>query len=149
MKGHKIRFLSVIATFMLISSILSSQALAVARSSKYLDAYGTYVSPVGNGKIVITIDVDALRSMTKIGATTIILYGSKDGKNFTVAKSYNYQDYPIMMSSGKHYYEDLFTYYGTVGLHNGDIYLPPISHQQGYRHMMSIPLLTLIYAALC
>lgn len=115
MKGHKIRFLSVIATFMLISSILSSQALAVARSSKYLDAYGTYVSPVGNGKIVITIDVDALRSMTKIGATTIILYGSKDGKNFTVAKSYNYQDYPIMMSSGKHYYEDLFTYYGTVG----------------------------------
>lgn len=95
MKGHKIRFLSVIATFMLISSILSSQALAVARSSKYLDAYGTYVSPVGNGKIVITIDVDALRSMTKIGATTIILYGSKDGKNFTVAKSYNYQDYPI------------------------------------------------------
>lgn len=115
MKGHRIRFLSVIATFMLISSILSSQALAVARSSKYLDAYGTYVSPVGNGKIVITIDVDALRSMTKIGATTIILYGSKDGKNFTVAKSYNYQDYPIMMSSGKHYYEDLFTYYGTVG----------------------------------
>lgn len=104
MKGHRIRFLSVIATFMLISSILSSQALAVARSSKYLDAYGTYVSPVGNGKIVITIDVDALRSMTKIGATTIILYGSKDGKNFTVAKSYNYQDYPIMMSSGKHYY---------------------------------------------
>ena len=98
MKGRKIRFLSVIATFMLISSILSSQALAVARSSKYLDAYGTYVSPVGNGKIVITIDVDALRSMTKIGATTIILYGSKDGKN-----------------SGKHYYEDLFTYYGTVG----------------------------------
>ena len=78
MKGHKIRFLSVIATFMLISSILSSQALAVARSSKYLDAYGTYVSPVGNGKIVITIDVDALRSMTKIGATTIILYGSKE-----------------------------------------------------------------------
>lgn len=66
MKGHKIRFLSVIATFMLISSILSSQALAVARSSKYLDAYGTYVSPVGNGKIVITIDVDALRSMTKL-----------------------------------------------------------------------------------
>ena len=62
MKGPKIRFLSVIATFMLISSILSSQALAVARSSKYLDAYGTYVSPVGNGKIVITIDVDALRS---------------------------------------------------------------------------------------
>lgn len=58
MKGHRIRFLSVIATFMLISSILSSQALAVARSSKYLDAYGTYVSPVGNGKIVITIDVD-------------------------------------------------------------------------------------------
>ena len=54
MKGHKIRFLSVIATFMLISSILSSQALAVARSSKYLDAYGTYVSPVGNGKIVFT-----------------------------------------------------------------------------------------------
>lgn len=43
MKEHKIRFLSVIATFMLISSILSSQALAVARSSKYLDAYGTYV----------------------------------------------------------------------------------------------------------
>lgn len=51
MKGRKIRFLSVIATFMLISSILSSQALAVARSSKYLDAYGTYVSPVEMEKL--------------------------------------------------------------------------------------------------
>lgn len=107
MKGHKIRFLSVIATFMLISSILSSQALAVARSSKYLDAYGTYVSPVGNGKIVITI---------------------------------------VLRFALRKYIEEFIGY---RRLHNGDIYLPPISHQQGYRHMMSIPLLTLIYAALC
>ena len=54
-------------------------------------------------------------SYSEIADVLKILYGSKDGKNFTVSKSYNYQDYPIMMSSGKHYYEDLFTYYGTVG----------------------------------
>lgn len=68
-----------------------------------------------SGKVVITVDVDALHTMTKIGATKIYLYESSDGKNFNLVRTYRYEDYPIMMSSGKHYYQDLFTYYGTAG----------------------------------
>ena len=80
-----------------------------------MDAYGVYLTPVGSGKVVITVDVDALHTMTKIGATKIYLYESSDGKNFNLVRTYRYEDYPIMMSSGKHYYQDLFTYYGTAG----------------------------------
>ena len=116
MKASKIRIFQTAIIVTILSCMLCSYAsAATARSSKYLNAYGVYLTPVGNGKVVITVDVDALHTMTKIGATKIYLYESSDGKNFNLVRTYRYEDYPIMMSSGKHYYQDLFTYYGTAG----------------------------------
>lgn len=88
---------------------------ASARSSNYLDAYRVVLTPQSNGKIAIMVDVDGIRSMTQIGATTIHLYESENGTNFTRIKTYNYEDYPAMMGSGKHHYEDAATYYGVIG----------------------------------
>ena len=64
---------------------------------------------------MITMDVDGVRRMTQIGASTIFLYESQNGVDFTRIKTYNYEDYPEMMGSGKHFYEDVVTYNGVAG----------------------------------
>lgn len=95
--------------------ILQCSAMALARSSDYLDAYGVYLTPVSGGKIVFTADVNALRAMTKVGVTKLYLYESKNGEDFYFKKSYRYEDYPIMMGAGYYHYEDIITYEGTPG----------------------------------
>ena len=88
---------------------------ASAKSSNYLDLYGIVLTPQSNGKIVITVDLDGIRSMTQISAFTIYLHESKNGTDFTCVKTYNYEDYPAMMGSGRHFYKDVVTYYGVIG----------------------------------
>lgn len=109
----KVRILSCILLTCILSGLLCMGASA--RSSNYLDLYGIVLTPQRGEKIVITIDVDGVRSMTQIGATTIFLYESTNGTDFTRIKTYNYEDYPTMMGSGKHFCEDAVTYKGVAG----------------------------------
>lgn len=88
---------------------------AVARSSAYLDAYSATVTAKSGGKMVVTVTVSGVGTMTEIGATTIYIYESSDNKSFTKVATYNYEDYPEMMGSGTFYHEDAVTYYGTPG----------------------------------
>lgn len=53
--------------------------------------------------------------MTEIGANTIYIYESKDGRNFSCVKTYESSDYPELVGSGTVYYEDAVRYKGTVG----------------------------------
>lgn len=94
----------------------ASPALAAARSSNYLDAYGVYLTPQSGGKIVITSDVNALRIMTNVGVSKIYLYESQNGTDFYRIATYKYEDYPIMMGhNAYYYYEDILTFTGTPG----------------------------------
>ena len=85
------------------------------RSSLYLDSYMAAVTPVANGKLVISVDVSARRNCTQLGSDDIYLYESTDGVHFTLVRHYQYQDYPNMMGSGWDYCRDAVTYQGTVG----------------------------------
>ena len=105
-------FASMLAICM-ISSLLCVGASA--RSSDYLDSYRAIITPTGNKELVITVDVDALGNMTEIGATTIYLYESSNGTSFTRIKTYSSDDYSFMLGTGRHFYEDLFTYTGVAG----------------------------------
>ena len=111
MKLKKISLICLVSTML----ILQCSVIASARSSDYLDAYGVYLTPQSGGKIVFTADVNALRTMTKVGVTSLYLYESKNGEDFYFIKSYHYEDYPIMMGSGLYYYKDIITYNGTPG----------------------------------
>lgn len=107
-----------ITSYIVLTVLLASSLLCIgasARSSDYLDAYRVMITPKSNGRLVIGVDVDALGDMDMVGATTIYLYESSDGKNFKLIKTYNYEDYPAMMESGRHCYNDIATYYGTIG----------------------------------
>lgn len=95
-------------------SALSCNA-ALARSSAYLNSYRATVTAKSGGKMVVTVDVSGVGTMTEIGATTIYIYESEDNKSFTRVATYEHTDYPEMMGSGTIYYKDAITHNGQVG----------------------------------
>lgn len=125
MKKRSVRFLSSLLLLCMVSSLFCAFAAAVddtsddsagdKRSSWYLDSYMAAVTPVANGKLVISVDVGARRNCTQLGSDDIYLYESTDGVTFHLVRHYEYQDYPDMMGSGWNYYDDPVTYRGTVG----------------------------------
>ena len=125
MKKRSVRFLSSLLLLCMVSSLFcafaaaadgtSDNAAGVNRSSLYLDDYMAAVTPVANGKLVISVDVSACRNCTQLGSDDIYLYESTDGVHFTLVRHYEYQDYPDMMGSGLDYCDDPVTYKGTVG----------------------------------
>ena len=73
-------------------------------------------------KIIERTDVEYLRQVGVRAAKQSRIYMNQidlvlpfSAKGACIVRTYRYEDYPIMMSSGKHYYQDLFTYYGTAG----------------------------------
>lgn len=125
MKKRSVRFLSRLLLLCMVSSLFCAFAAAANdtgdtssgdnRSSLYLDDYMAAVTPVANGKLVISVDVSARRNCTQIGSDDIYLYESTDGVTFRLVRHYEYQDYPDMMDSGWDYYRDAVSYQGTVG----------------------------------
>lgn len=121
MKRTSTRLLSSFLTFCLMISMCSSFASAAnaqpggLRSSNYLNSYMAGVTVKSNGKVIVTVDVTAVKNCTKIGARDIYLYESTDGVNFTCVKTFNYQNYPNMMGSGFTYYRDAVSYNGIAG----------------------------------
>ena len=97
------------------STISNKFPASVPFKGYYLDAYGVYLTPQSGGKIVITADIDALRPMTKIGVTVLHLYESSNGVDFHLVRTYRSDDYPEMMGTGMHFFEDIITYNGTPG----------------------------------
>lgn len=115
MKAKYTRVLSAVLLVCMMSTMLCSFASATIQSSDYLDAYMAECHAVSNGKIVVTVDVDALVNCTKVGADDIYLYESTDGVHFTLVRHYEYQDYPNMMGTGWYYYRDAVSYQGVPG----------------------------------
>ena len=116
MKTSVKRLLGVILTVSTVISLLSVAAsAAVVRSSNYLDAYRCAVSAENNGKIAVTVDVDAIVNATEIGATEIYIYESTNGEDFTCVEEYFAEDYPEMLGSGWNYYDSPIIHQGTVG----------------------------------
>jgi hypothetical protein len=96
---------------MLVTTFCSANLM----SSIYLSDYVASCTPIAGGKIVVSVEVDALSYMSKIGASTIYIYKSSDAESWNVVKTYKYTDYPQMMSSGLHYNAAPITFYGTPG----------------------------------
>lgn len=109
------RLLSGIFALVMISSLLCTAASASVKSSAYLDAYRAVLTPKSNGVMVISVDVTAVGRMPEVGAKTIYLYESTDGKTFNWIRTYESEDYPELMGSGLIFYEDVITFQGVIG----------------------------------
>lgn len=115
MKRFGKRFLCGILTACILSSVLCSFASADVRSSAYISSYAATVTAESGGEMVVTVDISGVGYMSQIGATKIYMYESTDNKSFYRVATYNYEDYPNMMSSGTFYFKDAATYNGTPG----------------------------------
>ena len=115
MKHFGKRLLCGILAVCMLSCHLCTFAAASTRSSAYLDGYAASVTAKSGGRLVVTVDVSGVGSMTKIGATKIYMYESEDGTIFSQVATYKYEDYPNMMGSGTVYFKDAITHYGTPG----------------------------------
>ena len=115
MKRFSKRFLCGILSICMLSSLLVTSASASTRSSAYLDGYAASVTAKSGGRLVVTVDVSGVGSMTQIGASKIYMYESQNGVDFSQVVTYRYEDYPNMMGSGTVYFKDAVTYYGTPG----------------------------------
>lgn len=116
MKHFGKRILCAIFSICMLSGLLCASASATSnRSSAYLDGYRAITTAKSGGRLVVTVDVSGVGSMTQIGATKIYMYESEDGVSFSRVATYKYEDYPDMMGSGTFYYDDAITHYGTPG----------------------------------
>ena len=116
MKSSFKRLVSLLLAVCMFSSIFCTFASAVdARSSNYLDSYVCSTIAESGGEIWVSVTVDAVVNATMIGASDIYLYESSDNLHFTCIEHFNYEDYPDMMGSGRHFADDVVCYDGTVG----------------------------------
>lgn len=100
---------------MMVSVLLCRPAAAMVESSEYLDGYRATLTAESGKSITLSIYVDACGKMDKVGASTVYLYESSDGKSFSCIETYSYEKYPKMMGSGWSYAADPIVYKGTPG----------------------------------
>lgn len=113
MKKMMKRIIAMVAAISICSCFLC--ASAAVDSSRYLSAYSVTCTAASSGRVIVNVQVDATGYMDELGATSITIYRSSDGREFEAVRTYECEDYPRMMGSGLHYNEDVITYYGTPG----------------------------------
>lgn len=118
MSKLKKRGIPYILTLMFILSLTISSAGAVdiqPQASSHIKNYSATIKAVGNGKVSVTVIVQAVSSMTKIGATTIRIEQSINNSAWTSVKTYQSSSTTAMLSSGSSYSKTPVTYQGTKG----------------------------------
>lgn len=90
---------------------------ASARSSWYLNSYRAWLNVKGNGKITVTVDVQATGFMDTIGAKEILILESKNnGASWTEYRDFLPLIYPEMLASNDFlYYDTPVSFTGTPG----------------------------------
>jgi len=110
----KKKLITILAIILIIS--LSVAPVASAKASLYLDSYGAYIYPFGNGNITVYFDVFGTGTMDEIGALTVLLQQKPSGSStWTTIKRYSYIDYPNMLGYNTHYHPSSVSYSGVSG----------------------------------
>ena len=109
MKNKKIfRTLSLAVAVLCVLSLFAP--IASARDSYYINTYVAYVTASTSGKVLITFEITAPRTMSEIGSTTIMVY-----ENGSHVKTYSHSSTSGMMAYNKGIHGNYITHQGTVG----------------------------------
>jgi len=92
------RYLTLLLVLALMLPTAAMASEYKPMSSAYLSSYNAYINQEGNGKISINYYVYSTKTMTDVGATTILLQESADGKVWTAVASYSSSVYPHMLA---------------------------------------------------
>ncbi len=86
--------------FILLVTLLfvSTTSIAMARASKYIDAYDAGIKTYSNGDLKIHFSITSEGTVDKLGAKTIILQEWNSAtQKWASIKTYSYNDYPDMI----------------------------------------------------
>ncbi len=119
MKRTKSNLLKVIALCLALILVLPVSTSAVGneaampRASYYLSAYNTYICYMGGGKIEIWYEVLGTGYMDEIGVLSIELYEVNANGSLTWIKTFQFEDYPSMLSYDDDYIYSHVSYQGS------------------------------------
>ena len=77
---------------------VSTTSVAMARASKYIDAYDAGIKTYSNGDLKIHFSITSEGTVNKLGAKTMILQEwNSNTQKWVSIKTYSYNDYPSMI----------------------------------------------------
>jgi len=111
--------LKIIFTILLmVVMCMMTTSIAMARASKYIDAYNGGIHSYSNGDLEIYFNITSEGTVDKLGAKTIILQEwNKNTKKWVGIQTYSYADYPNMLKSNTQNNNFYITYSDSVSEH--------------------------------
>lgn len=109
------RFVKLVCLALVFAMCLAIPAGAeeiVPYASSYFMSYDAYFAAETSTSFEVWFSVTALRKMDKLGVEYIDIERSSDGSNWTIVKTYDYSDYPDLMTT------DAYSHYGHVTYSN-------------------------------
>jgi len=96
--NNKLKIISTI--LLMVVMFMMTTSIAMARDSKYIDAYNGGIHSYSNGDLEIYFNITSEGTVDKLGAKTIILqeWNSLSQKWIGI-KTYSYTDYPNMLKN--------------------------------------------------
>ncbi len=96
--SNKQKIISVVLLVVVMSMMTTS--IAMARASKYIDAYDGGIKTYSNGDLKIHFSITSEGTVDKLGAKTIILQRwDKTAKQWLEVKTYSYTNYSAMIKN--------------------------------------------------
>ena len=107
----------LLAVSLLVVAFAVPTSASLERSSLYLDCYRAWLTPQSGGKINVTIDVQAVDDMERIGALEVVMYESSDGgTTWSRNGTYTSALFPALLQENTYWYcETPITHQGVAG----------------------------------
>lgn len=112
------RLTQFVCLLLVLSVVLVNPVFAQETSmweSNYFGSRLAYLYPTSGTQFEIWIEVEAVRTMDKLGASEIILQKSSDNSTWTDIKTYSKTVYQNLVKDNAYHYETYVTYTGTSG----------------------------------
>lgn len=113
------RFTQLVCLILIIATVLavpvSAEESAAPWGSSYFTSFLSYLHPTTGNQFQIWIEVVAVGTMEKLGASEIVLQRSSDNSNWTNMKTYTKEAYTNLVADNAFTYKAYVTYTGTSG----------------------------------
>lgn len=94
------KFKNLLLILLVTLLFVSTTSVAMARASKYIDAYSGGIKTYSNGDLKIYFTITSEGTVNELGAKTIILQEwDSSVRKWVEIKTYSYVDYPSMLRS--------------------------------------------------
>lgn len=110
-----IAFCLIIALATPVSATPAAANSATPRASYYIDAYNTYICPMGGGELQIWYEIMGTGDMDEIGTLSIRLYESNDNIIWTWVYTFFHESNPTMLAYDDWYHCSYVSFPGTRG----------------------------------